>query len=94
MPTVNSTKRETLNIRIKPEVRNLIDQAAKSRGKNRTDFILNAACQAAEEALLDQVIFMADPKAYADFIARLDSPPAPNEQLRKTMQAGAPWDKA
>ena len=49
-------KRETLNIRIKPEERGLIDRAAKTRGKNRTDFILDAARSAAEEALLDQVI--------------------------------------
>lgn len=31
------TKRETLNIRIKPEERSLINRAAKARGKNRTD---------------------------------------------------------
>ena len=35
-----SSKRETLNIRIKPDERTLIDKAAKMRGKNRTDFIL------------------------------------------------------
>jgi uncharacterized protein (DUF1778 family) len=52
MPTLNETpsKRETLNIRIKPEERSLIDRAAKTRGKNRTDFILDAARLAAEEA--------------------------------------------
>ena len=32
-----TTKRETLNIRIKPEERNLIDRAARMRGKNRTE---------------------------------------------------------
>ena len=56
MRTGTATKRETLNIRIKPEVRDLIDRAAKSRGKNRTDFILDAARVAAEDTLLDQVI--------------------------------------
>lgn len=95
MPTLNTapSKRETLNIRIKPEERNLIDRAAKARGKNRTDFILEAARLAAEEALLDQVIIMANPEAYAAFLARLDMPPQPNERLRKTMQTPAPWDK-
>ena len=87
-------KRETLNIRIKPEERSLIDRAAKARGKNRTDFILDAARHAAEEALLDQVIIAASPEAYAEFLARLDMPPNPNERLRKTMQIPAPWDKA
>jgi len=43
MHAVAEAKRETLNIRIKPEVRDLIDRAAKSRGKNRTDFILDSA---------------------------------------------------
>lgn len=88
------SKRETLNIRIKPEERNLIDRAAKTRGKNRTDFILDAARHAAEEALLDQVIITASPEAYAEFLARLDMPANPNERLRKTMQTPAPWDKA
>ena len=87
------SKRETLNIRIKPEERDLIDRAASARGKNRTDFILDAARLAAEEALLDQVLIRVSPQAYAEFLARLDSPPQPNERLRKTMQTPAPWDK-
>ena len=86
-------KRETLNIRIKPEERNLIDRAAKTRGKNRTDFILEAARLAAEDALLDQVIISVSPEAYSEFLARLDMPPKPNERLRKTMQTPAPWER-
>lgn len=88
------SKRETLNIRIKPEERNLIDRAARTRGKNRTDFILDAARLAAEEALLDQVVIFAGAQAHADFLAKLDMPPNPNERLRKTMQTSAPWDDA
>lgn len=89
-----ANKRETLNIRIKPEERMLIDRAAKARGKNRTDFILNAARLAAEEVLLDQKIITVSPEVYAEFIARLDMPPGSNERLRKTMQTPAPWDNA
>jgi uncharacterized protein (DUF1778 family) len=48
---------------------------------------------AAEEALLDQAIIAASPKAYASFMARLDMPPEPNERLRKTMRTPAPWEK-
>lgn len=96
MRTLNAaaTKREILNIRIKPEERNLIDRAAQAKGKNRTDFILEAARFAAEEALLEQVIITASPKDYADFLTRLDRPPQPNAQLRKTMQTPAPWDES
>lgn len=96
MPNVNKEpiKRETLNIRIKPEERSLIDRAAKTRGKTRTDFILDAARMAAEETLLDQIILSTGPQAYAAFLARLDMPPNPNERLRKTMTTPAPWDEA
>ncbi len=87
-------KRESLNIRIKPEERGLIDRAAKARGKTRTDFILDAARLAAEEVLLDQMLVVTSREAYAEFLSRLDQPPQPNERLRKTMQTPAPWDKA
>lgn len=95
MTAVNTTprKRETLNLRIKPEERNLIDRAAKARGKNRTDFVLDAARSAAEETLLDQTVIAGSPEAYAAFLARLDMPPQPNESLLKTMRTPAPWEK-
>jgi len=93
MPAALEVKRETLNIRIKPEERNLIDRAAKTRGKNRTDFILDAARLAAEDALLDQVVISVSAKAYSQFLARLDMPPKPNQRLRKTMQTPPPWER-
>ena len=88
-----TTKRETLNIRIKPEIRDLIDRAAKSRGKNRTDFILDSARIAAEDTLLDQVIMTVSAQGYEQFQARLDMPPNPNDRLRETMLTPAPWER-
>ena len=93
MAATQDVKRETLNIRIKPEERNLIDRAAKTRGKNRTDFILDAARLAAEDALLDQVIISVSLEAYSQFLARLDMPPKTNQRLRKTMQTPPPWER-
>ena len=87
-----SAKRDTLNLRIKPGERSLIDQAARSVGKNRTDFVLDAARRAAEEALLDRTLVSVTPEAYAEFLVRLDAPPQPNERLRRAMQTPAPWD--
>jgi uncharacterized protein (DUF1778 family) len=87
-------KRDTLNIRIKPAERSLIDQAALSLGKTRTDFVLDAARRAAAEALLDRTVLPVSPEAHADFLARLDAPPQPNDKLRRTMQTPAPWDRS
>ena len=87
-------RRQTLNIRIKADTRSLIDRAAQARGQNRTDFILEAARLAAEEALLDRTMLSVSAEAYKAFLARLDAPPRPNARLRKTMRKPAPWDKA
>ena len=86
------TRRDTLNFRIKPEDRGLIERAATITGKTRTDFVLEAARHAAEEALLDRTVLAVSAEAYAIFLARLDEPPKPNERLRRTMQTVPPWE--
>ncbi len=91
--TATKPRRETLNLRIPAAERNLIDRAAHSTGKTRTDFILEAARRAAEETLLDRVILSVGPKAYAEFLRRLDAPAQPNERLRRTMQVTPLWAK-
>ncbi len=90
----NSDDSVPLNFRIKRSRRNLIDRAAELIGKTRTDFMLEASERRAEEVLLDQTVFTVSPDAYATFLERLDSPAEPNERLRRTMMARAPWDKA
>jgi len=86
------TARSTLNIRILPQERNLIDQAARARCKNRTDFILDAARQAAEETLLDRALISVSPQAYQEFLERLNAPSQPNERLLAAMRATLPWE--
>lgn len=87
-----ASRREALNLRIKPQVRELIDRAAELAGKNRTDFVLDAARRAAEDTLLDRTVFPVSPKVYRQFLARLDAPPQPNKRLLKSMQTRAPWE--
>jgi uncharacterized protein (DUF1778 family) len=87
-----ATRREALNIRIKPQMRELIDRAAQLSGKNRTDFVLDAARRAAEDTLLDRTVFTVSPAAYRQFLTRLDAPPRPNKRLLKSMQTPAPWE--
>jgi uncharacterized protein (DUF1778 family) len=90
MPQLKAT-RTTLNLRIHPELQDLIDQAAHVKGQTRTDFLLGAARIAAEDALLDRTVFVVGQAAYDAFIARLDAPVALNEKLQRTMKTVAPW---
>lgn len=85
-------RREALNLRIQPQVRELIDRAAELAGKNRTDFVLEAARRAAEDTLLDRTLFTVSPKAYRQFLALLDAPPQPNHRLLKSLRTPAPWE--
>jgi uncharacterized protein (DUF1778 family) len=82
----------TLNLRVKPDVRRLIDRAADLVGKNQTDFALDAARRAAEDALLDRAVFSLSDEAYAEFPAQLDAPPRPNARLRKSLRTPASWE--
>ena len=91
--TATKPVRDTLTLRIPAAERNLIDRAAHAMGKTRTDFVLEAARHAAENALLDRTMLLVSAEAYAEFLTRLDAPAQPNERLRRTMQAPTPWAK-
>ncbi len=88
----NVKGRSLINLRVTPEDRRLIDRAAATTGKNRSEFMLDAARQAAEEALLDKVLFQVNAETFDKLLAQLDAPPAPGKGLRKLMQTKAPWE--
>lgn len=81
-----------INLRAQPEQRDLIDHAAQLLGKNRSDFMLEAACERAQNILLDQVVFKLNHKAFNDFVALLDAPvTSHNAGLERLMAVKAPW---
>ena len=83
----------TINLRADHTKRALIDRAAKRLGKNRSEFMLEAACREAQDVLLDQAFFMVDAGTFAKFQAMLDRPLPPTDKLRRLLKAKAPWDK-
>ncbi len=80
-----------INLRALPEQRELIDQAAQVLGKNRSDFMLEAACDKAQSVLLDQVFFSLDVRKFRQFTKLLDAPPASNPGLERLMAVAPPW---
>lgn len=87
----NQTK--AVNLRIREETRDIIDRAARLQGRSRSDFMIEASRKAAEDAILGQSVIVTDKASYDRFLAILDAPPQPNEQLRKTMQATPLWER-
>jgi uncharacterized protein (DUF1778 family) len=82
----------TINIRAQQRQKELIDQAAVAIGKNRSDFMLEAACEKAEDVLLDRRIFVLSDEQYQAFLNALDAPVQPNDKLKNLLQTPAPWD--
>jgi len=82
-----------INLRARLEQRDLIDQAAQVLGKNRSDFMLEAACDRAQSVLLDRVFFNLNAAKFRQFVKLLDAPPAHNAGLERLMAVNAPWAK-
>lgn len=88
----SSPRSNLINMRISENNRWLIDQAAKVKGKNRTEFILDTAVSEAENVILDQSFLLVDEEKFNNFIKILEMPVKYNERLAKTMQTPAPWE--
>lgn len=82
-----------INLRAPAQTKDLIETAARVVGKTLTDFVLDSARQRAEEVLLDQRFFSLDEQKFAAFMAVLDQPPAPSEELRKLLLDKTPWER-
>ena len=87
MTAVNRTDENSvkINMRVARHQRDLIDRAAQATGKTRTEFMLETACRAAEDALLDQRVFFADAEQYQRFSEALDAPAQSSEMLKTSL---------
>ncbi|WP_438562916.1 DUF1778 domain-containing protein [Enterobacter cloacae] len=81
-----------LNLRAKESQRALIDAAAEILHKSRTDFILEMACQAAENVILDRRVFNFSDEQYTEFIDMLDAPVADDAAINKLLARKPQWD--
>lgn len=88
----NPARKRLINIRVSPTDRNVIDRAARTVGKSRSEFMLEAARRAAQDTLLDTTLVLVDAAAFARFKKILDAPPRPNKRLRALMRKEASWD--
>ncbi len=55
--------------------------------------MLEAACERAQEVVLNQVHFTLDAVKFQKFLDLLDAPPMPNPGLERLFTLKAPWDK-
>ncbi len=87
-----STRSARLGLRATPEQEAVLRRAAEVSHKSLTDFILDSACLAAEQTLLDQRLFMVSGGQYQALMDLLDRPEQPNAGLNDLFSRKAPWD--
>jgi uncharacterized protein (DUF1778 family) len=79
----DQSKSKRFNLRATPKQENLIRVAAKRRGIDVADFIIQSACEKAEQTLADQTRFVLDQTQWGLFMNALDAPPRVIPQFRK-----------
>lgn len=90
---MNSPASTVINLRTPPAQRELIDRAARLQGKSRTDFMLEASSEKAQQVLLDQTLFAVDAKRYKAFVKLMDAPLAGNAAVMRLLAKRSPWEK-
>lgn len=90
MAAAAKTTTRAVNLRMREDVRALIDRAATANGKTRSDFMIDAARKAAEESLLDRTLVRVDVETHNQFLRVLDQPPN-SEGFARLMAAPKPW---
>lgn len=83
---------KAISLRVPTERLALIERAAATRGQNRTEFMIESACNAAAAALGERVLFELDDAEYSAFVEALNAPARQNERLRALLARPAPWD--
>ena len=88
----SSARSARLGLRATPEQEVVLRRAAEVAHKSLTDFILDSACLAAEQTLLDQRLFMVSGSQYQALMDLLEQPAQENEGLRDLLSRKAPWE--
>ncbi|GAB3392486.1 type II toxin-antitoxin system TacA family antitoxin [Azotobacter armeniacus] len=89
----NTTRSARLGLRATPQQEAVLRRAAEVANKSMTDFILDSACQAAEQTLLDQRLFLVSGSQSQALLDMLDRPAQDNPGLKDLFSRSAPWDK-
>lgn len=93
MTAISSSARSArLGLRATPEQEAVLRRAAEVAHKSLTEFILDSACQAAEQTLLDQRLFIVPGGQYQALMDLLERPEQASEGLRDLFARKAPWE--
>jgi uncharacterized protein (DUF1778 family) len=87
-----AARTEKIDLRISPDAKQKLRAAADVREKSVSEFVLDSALTAADEALLDRRRIVLGPDEWERFLRALDEPPKPNDRLKRLFGKPNPFE--
>jgi len=84
MPT-QTNRSEKLDIRITPEAKQILQQAAKERHTSISQFVLESALNSASAVLAERSQFMLDAGQWEAFLTAMDAPPRRHARMERLL---------
>ena len=84
--TAPRLRSEKLDLRLMPEAKRTLQQAAAVAKRSVTDFVVESALASAAETLADRRSFHLEASAWEAFVAALDGPPQPRPRLTQLLE--------
>ena len=84
-------KNERLDLRVTSDQKRLLQQAANLKGETVSDFVLSSAMASADEALLDQRVFLLESEAFDQLVSRSEDVVKNKAAIDKILAIKTPW---
>ena len=85
MKAEHGAKTDRLDIRITPEARRLLQQAARERHTTISQFVLESALNSANTVLAERSRIALNAEQWAAFMAALDAPPRRHPRMERLL---------
>jgi uncharacterized protein (DUF1778 family) len=92
MPRSPTRKDHPLSMRLPEADIAVIDRAAGLCGRSRTDFIRDAAVQAAETTIIERTLIRMSPAGFEAFRKAVSAPPRAVPEMVEVLNRKAPWE--
>ncbi len=89
-----TTRSEKLDLRVTPEDKRVLQQAAAASRRSVSEFVLESALARAEETLPDRTRFVLNEEQWQAFNAILDAPPRDLPRLRRLLTEPSVLERA
>ncbi|ALV30516.1 type II toxin-antitoxin system TacA family antitoxin [Pannonibacter sp. Q-1] len=83
---------EKLEMRVSPEAKRLLREAAELRHKTMSEFVLDSALAAAEETVLQRRILRLGEAEWQAFVEALDAPPLRHARMEQLLTSPGVFD--